>query len=105
MRKYDEQKKKINAALEESSKSKGRAIDLSILTSIDIINVENEKIITFSNQNIEDLLSIVSTGLYTFRKEITIHKESRLESMSNEIFTDFLVKKEKTEKGSNSFEN
>ena len=71
-------------------------VDQSILSSIDIMNIENEKVITFSNQDLEDLLSVVSTGLYTFRKEITIHKESKLESMSNEIFTDILVKKEKT---------
>ena len=51
-------------------------VDQSILTSIDIMNIENEKVITFSNQDLEDLLSVVSTGLYKFRKEITIHKES-----------------------------
>jgi hypothetical protein len=59
----------------------------------------------FSNQHFENQLSFLTKALYTFRKEITIHKESKIQSFSNKVFEERLVKKTKSPKGADQFDN
>jgi hypothetical protein len=74
IRKFDELKGKILLHLESISKNSDKVFDQSILTSIDIMKVQEEKQLIFPNHKVEDQLSLLSKAKYTFRKEITIHK-------------------------------
>jgi hypothetical protein len=74
IRKFDELKGKILLHLESISKNSDKVFDQSILTSIDIMKVQEEKQLIFPNHKVEDQLSFLSKAKYTFRKEITIHK-------------------------------